>query len=1524
MSGAPEAVRCPDCGAELVSEPGLPRLCPQCLLSLALQQSPAASPGGDGGSDPEALTVDRPTPGRILGERYQIRELLGRGGMGEVFRAFDLKLRVDVALKAVRAEKTESERAREMLRQEVRSAREVVSPNVCRIFDLVAEDGQELVSMEYVDGETLGETLKQRGPLSLAEAREIASQFLSGLEAIHQAGLVHRDFKPENVMLTRAGRVVVMDFGLAKARTQGGTGTIAGTPAYMAPEQARGDAVDARADVFAAGVVLAEMLSVGGSGVHEARQGLWRALRETPPRVPEGPWASVLRMALSPIPGERPASARALSRALEEATLRLPEFEELRPYPGLSSFTEADAEYFHGREQEVEAVLKKLKRPRLLGLAGPSGAGKSSFLRAGLLPVLPATWTAVITTPGTRPFQALAQTLLPHFAQDMAAMQDFLRFEEPDVSTALVTRWRRRHEHALLIVDQFEELFTQNPKDVQAAFAALLGRLVLEADAHVVVSLRDDFLIHCHGHEALAPILSELALLGPLAENGLRRALVQPALSCGYRFEDEALVEEMLAAVRGERGALPLIAFAASRLWDLRDRERGLLTWEAYRQIGGVAGALAQHAEATLERIGAPRTPLVRELFRNLVTAQGTRAVREREELLSVFAEAADGARATAKTGARPVAAMPEWRRTDAEDVLRALVDARLLSMYDRSDESGESHAQVEIVHESLLSAWPRLVRWQTQDADGAQLRDQLRQAAQAWHDRGRPEDLLWTGTAYRDLALWRERSAGGLRATEQAFADAAARLNGRRRRRRRLAAATVVIAAAAVAITMSVLWQRADASRQRAESAALRAEASRLLAFAQLERESYPTAALAWAIRSLELADTREARLFALGILQSALVATHAKPPAGDADGLEPLAPVFSRNGEWLAVGGYRRVLLLHQDGRPSRALGDYPAAGFSVVAPIFSAAGDRVIGGRQGDIRAWSLADGRQLWRKQGPPGTTYPEPWPEGFLTATLAGSRLLVHAWPPDGGEPRLLGELAGVTSFYHRGSHLAYRNGRQVLVRDLRRWDSPTRVAEMAVETGGVAISSDGSVVAASDGKDEIRVWATTGNGFRPLRMFQAPGTRTVTLDREGRRLLASGVQEGAAVGRVFDLRSPAGAEPLVLRRSDIDFFSGADFDATGRWLATGHGDATSLWSLGGPRPQVLRAGPGVNSLAFAPDGRTLVSAGGQFVRAWSLEHEIAESGRVLLEARLAFPGIVMHPSSPTVAVVGRGGQAFLVPLAGGTPETLGGFSERASLGSVALVDGGRLVAAAPFASPREEKLVRIWDAETRAVRTIGPLPGAGEGFVGGIRVRAVGADHLVAGVFGHGLVRIGVRDGSQTLLAEKIDWLLDASPDGRFVLACSMAADESTCPPVRVELERGGVTPLDAFGPYASTAAFDASGSLIATGDGQGTVRVGRVSGGEVHVLLGHKGLIRSVAFAPDGRWLASAGNDGTIRLWPVPDVTKPPLHTRPHAELMAVLRSHTNLRAVPDPESATGYKLEPGPFPGWATLPDW
>ena len=1175
MASLPEVERCSHCGAELVSEPGIPGLCPQCLLSLALRGSdPPAR------SDDEAVTLEHPfSPGRILGERYQVREVLGRGGMGEVFRAFDLKLRVDVALKALRAGRFDSERGREILRREVRSAREVVSPNVCRIFDLIVAEEEELVSMEFIDGITLSDRLREKGPLSLQDAREIASQFLSGLQAIHHAGLVHRDFKPENVMITRAGRVVVMDFGLAHVPTQGLTRTISGTPAYMAPEQAIGDRIDSRADVFAAGMVLAEMLAVGGEGSHESRKALWRRAREIPPRLPDGPWASVLRKALASNPQDRYASAQALAQALEEVTLRSPGLEEKRPYPGLASFAEEDAKYFFGREVEVEAVWKKLKRPRLLALIGPSGAGKSSFLRAGLLPALPSTWKAVISTPGSRPFQSFAQALAPAFAGDAQAVQALLRFEEEDAAVPLLQRLRERHEQVLVIVDQFEELFTLNPPAVQEAFARLLGRLVLECDLHVILSLRDDFLIRCNAHESLAPAFSDLTPLGPLGESALRRALVQPALACGYRFEDESLVEEMISEVNKERGALPLLAFAASRLWEKRDRENGLLTRQAYREIGGVAGALAQHAEDALGGIGTPRIPLVREMFSNLVTSQGTRAVRERGELLSVF----DRADASGGT------------RQQAEEVLNALVGARLLTSYEHAGDQGDSRQEVEIIHESLLTAWPRLVRWQTQDADGAQVRDQLRQAAHVWHERGRPEDLLWSGTAYRDFAVWRENYPGGLSATEDEFAKAAVRRAGRKRRRKQLAVATVVAAVAAVAVTTSVLWQRSEVSRHQAEAETLRAEAGKLLVMGERELERYPTGALAYTLKSLELADTEAARLLALRILQRVPVARVARVSEALGNAASEIA--FSPDSEWVAWGGRQKAEFLHSDGGQRLVVGDYAAVGPRIPLVQFGSGSDSLVANRGGDIRVWSIPDGRELRSARIDDGLSSLHMLPTGsnaFLTVTSVGTQHIVRSWPLPSGEQRLVGSMAagGIGRMSVSGTSLAYVKGRAVYLRPLEAWGAPPRlIVEQESDVAYLSLSPDAARVATSDGTREIRIWPTAARSTKPDRVLQSLATIVgAGFDAVGRWVYALTFERGYPAIDLFDLLAPRGTDPLVLQKGDTSSAGSMAFAPSGRWLATTHGIDVAFWPLGTPRPHVLRAQTAMVSVVFTPDG----------------------------------------------------------------------------------------------------------------------------------------------------------------------------------------------------------------------------------------------------------------------------------------------------------------------------------------------
>src|SRR5688572_19644523 len=171
-------VNCRDCGAPLMTSGALEGRCARCLLELAAEESqPFPSAASEGITVTAASDVSGHFhPSLILGGRYRLLRLLGRGGQGEVWHAFDLKLRVEVALKSVRPDLIREDRARELLRREVRSARQIVSPNVCRVFDLVVEDGHEMVSMEFVDGTTLADLLRERGPLDLSRAGEIAAQ----------------------------------------------------------------------------------------------------------------------------------------------------------------------------------------------------------------------------------------------------------------------------------------------------------------------------------------------------------------------------------------------------------------------------------------------------------------------------------------------------------------------------------------------------------------------------------------------------------------------------------------------------------------------------------------------------------------------------------------------------------------------------------------------------------------------------------------------------------------------------------------------------------------------------------------------------------------------------------------------------------------------------------------------------------------------------------------------------------------------------------------------------------------------------------------------------------------------------------------------------------------------------------------------------------------------------------------------------------------------------------------------------
>lgn len=1478
-----------------------------------MDEFPESGPPTDTDPLQQAPTLDA-SRSRLYSEqeiagRYKILKRLGRGEMGEVWHAFDQKLRVDIALKSVRRSSPE---AVEALRREVRTAREVISANVCRIFDLIIEAGQELISMEYIDGLNLLALLRDKSPLELTQAHEIASQFLAGLEAIHQAGLVHRDLKPENIMITRTGRVVVMDFGIAEQLSQI-SGSISGTPPYMPPEQLAGEKIDARVDIFAAGAVLAEMIS--SIRDHKSREAVWNAIREDPPELPEGPWQRVIARAVARNPKHRFPSVASLSRALEEVTQRVETIEERKPYPGLSAFTEADTGYFFGRELELENVLKKVQELPLLAIIGPSGAGKTSFLRAGLIPSLPSGWNSTCMQPGDSPFMNLGQSLDAEFSGDPKAIQKMAQLQDPETALWLLHRWRQRHPHTLLIVDRFEELFTLNNREVQTRFAELLGRAVLEADVHVLLAMRDDFLLLCDEHPALAPIFSELTPMRPLSGPALRRALVQPAMQSGYRFEDEALIDEILGGVEKERGALPLMAFAAARLWEKRNRKEGLLTRAAYRETGGVSGALAQHAEVTMERIGAERHLIVRQIFRNLVTAQNTRAARDADEILSIFEN-----------------------RVAAEEVLAALIDARLLNSFEALVQEGEKpRRRVEIIHESLLSAWPRLVRWQTQDADSAQFRDQVRQAAHVWQDRGRSKDLLWTGAAYKEFEVWRDKYAGGLTSIEKAFADAMTQHARKQRKRRRIfLGLTFAILIGVLAIIVS-FWRGAEMARQDAVSQANRAEAGKLLALGRSHLDADPGKALGYALASLEKSDTSDGRRFAMESLWKGPIPFVTTLP------VRPLTHTeFSPDGKWLSVGGIGGVRVVpHSPGVPI-IVSDYWPKDFPWwTSPVFSPNGDLLIWQSTENLKVanvWSVSKKKlvRTFKMEGFTGCSIRGG--KAFFVTDITGKferernlgPTVVRTWNFDHEEPKMLGpwNATGVNAWDidASGKVIGYAKGQQVFVQPLDALEvSPaTFIGKHTSNVTTVRFHPRENQIASADTGGEIRVWSFIEK--EPLLTFSENDRVNVMFFNHSGTAIAIGMENKTV--RIRNLAGPLQAEPIDLLPVPQDEVSSLAFDPTGSWIAITRRETLLFYPLNRSYPYVFR-GSGVggsNDVRFTPEGRSVVTsfAPAGIVQVWQITGHSPPVKKDLWKIDDVIQTMDVDPAGRYV-LAGTASQGMhLISLEDGKSQRL------------ASVVPSTLVAASAFSTDGQFAAggfglgdgIQIWNLKEGSVRVLEKSKGGG--FVHtALKFSPDGS--LFSGDMAGYVYRWDLKNDDRTLMGKGKGMVsrINVSEDGHYVVVCILSAKDfsevfrATSEVTIYDLQTGASRKVTSHGNRVLSANFDRNITMLITGDLDGVVRVGPITGAPPHLLYGHQSEVLDVRVDPSGKWIVSSEfAKPVVSLWAMPEGE--PFHTIPYDKFLSTLRGITNTRVVTDKDSPSGYRIQSDRFPGWEKVPTW
>ncbi|HWU89222.1 MAG TPA: serine/threonine-protein kinase, partial [Kofleriaceae bacterium] len=552
-------------------------------------------------------------------DEYRVIDLLGRGGMGTVYRARDTLLEREVAIKLIA--RAESEAVRQRFLVEARAVARIRHPNVVVVHRIGIAADRPYIVYDLVRGSTFGDL---RTPLPWPKVLALAVGVVRGLAAAHECNVLHRDLKPANLMLDEHGDVVLVDFGLAKLAGAGEagaaaaaepalpgdaaaidapeagadprmtvTGTALGTPRYMAPEAWRGADATPQTDLYSLGVVLYELLS-GRAPFTDARpeELARRVCEEDPvPLAQQAPWVPPLLGALvdrclARDVGDRPRSAAALLDELEalQRGRAFDAFEKDRvrraplgnPYLGARPFGFEHQGVFFGRSDELRALVGQLRERPLVVVAGEAGAGKTSLCLAGLLPIVargalggPRKWVPVPVVPGQRPLAALTDALAAHVELPPAEIARLL-VEDPD---PVIARFRAGHGGGctahVLFVDALDDLLAADPDEARR-FAAILGKLAEPAPAlRVLATVRTQNMLAVARLPGLSAAIGPAIylLLEPRDEAALRDIIVEPA-RLGGRDLDEPTTRALLSAAASGELRLAELQARLAALWD--------------------------------------------------------------------------------------------------------------------------------------------------------------------------------------------------------------------------------------------------------------------------------------------------------------------------------------------------------------------------------------------------------------------------------------------------------------------------------------------------------------------------------------------------------------------------------------------------------------------------------------------------------------------------------------------------------------------------------------------------------------------------------------------------------------------------------------------------------------------------------------------------------------------------------------------------------------------------------------------
>ncbi|MDP7722166.1 serine/threonine-protein kinase [Mycobacterium sp. TY814] len=1401
--------------------------------------------------------------------RYRLVELIGQGGMGEVYKARDTVMGRDVAIKILPADRGREAGFRERFSREALTCARLTEPHIIPIHDTGEIDGRLYLVMPIINGVDVDTALKRDGPMAPARAVRIIEQIAAALDSAHAHGLVHRDVKPSNALLTDHDFVYLIDFGVAydssasKLTTAGRT---VGTWAYMAPERLMTDVADARTDVYALACVLYECLT--GERPFEGdlvAQQMTAHLTTPPPlpterrsTIPVG-FDDVVARGMAKQPGERYSSAGELAAAAAAAlatpvrgqagepadpgrTGPLTPAEALRtggaappgsatssgigaasfpwppasepdrpPYRGWEPFQPIDAGVFFGRDAELVRAMDALHAMResdetLFVVLGASGAGKSCFLRAGIVPRLQREARSYLVLDIVRP-ELRALTGACGLAQAICATRRRSGLNDPPLGD--IKDACSRGDAA-----QLRTWLVECRDVLDTAGDGAPPTIVLPLDQAEELFTTD------------AEAAGFLALIRDLALGADRLPFI--------------VVATVRTDCYGLMQAAPQLAGLQTRQFDLRPMDatqfHSVITGPAQRSTDGGRPLYLDEdlvrqllADATA---GADTLPLLsltlawlyrdygstgRLTLKPYAERGGIDGVVQAEirELLS----SEPGERAEQLHRLR--AAFIPWLATinpDNDQPMRRLARwddlpadshpllERLIARRLLMKDLRDGVVVVEVALESLLRQWEELAGWLAEEGEDLKAADALERGAAEWHKKQREDAWLLHGP--------RLTAAEGL-AAKPGFRDRLDKvrdyLSASRQRENDQAELETQRQQAELDAARKLAAAETQAREQAQDSAAALRQRGRILRAVLAGTSVIAVIAVVGAVVAVVMfrQATREARNALAAELDS------------------QAAAVFSGTITDSNIRALTATLA-------AQRLRSDPAAGRGALYTAASV-----------------LNNTRIIITTPAPVGTVAMNP--VGHTLASGGGDGT-VRLWDVgDPAHPRALGrplqgQGAAVASvaFSPDGRVLASGGGDGTV----RLWDvaDPGRAGPLGgplqVQGGGVAsvaFSPDGRVLACGGGDGTVRLWDVADPGRAgalggPLQV-QGGGVASVAFSPGG-RVLASGGGDGRV--RMWDVADPAHPTPLGEPLSgNTRFVQDLAFSPDGRTLASGSGDGDiQLWDLADPvhprqlGERLLGHTGIVQSLAFSPDGRVLASGSDDdTVRLWDVTDpaHAGPLGGPLAGHSGNVPSIAFSPDGRTLASGSQDGNIQLWNLDTALPlQTHAG-----AVHSVVFSPDGHTLA-----SGNDDATIRLWDlADPVHARALGqPL----RGHIGAVESVAFSPD-------GHALAS-GGDDGAVRL------W---------------NAAD------VAHPVASGG--PLTGHSAPVRSVAFSRDGRTLASGGDDGTVRLWDLADVAHPVSLGgpltaHSAPVRSVAFSPDGRTLASGGDDATIRLWNVAD----------------------------------------------------